>query len=250
MTFEAIIEAGRLQAWFDSITVLVDEAKLQLTPEGLEVQAVDPANVGMVDADLGAAAFESYQATGGLIGLDLGRFEDVIGFGGSDDLVHLHLDEQIRKLEVSVATVDYTLALINPESIRQEPTLPDLDLAATVVLEGRDIDVAVRAADMVSDHITLGVESTTEAFYADAEGDTDDARVMLEREDLIDLSVGEARSFFALDYLVDVNKAIPSGAEVTMDLGEELPVQLHYDVADGHGSVTYNLAPRVAGDDS
>jgi len=67
----------------------------------------------------------------------------------------------------------------------------------------------------------------------------------LDADDLIDLEVGEARSLFSLDYLSDMNNAIPKAAEVTTELGEEFPVKLHFDIAEGQGNVTYMLAPRI-----
>jgi len=246
--FNAIVSADTLRAALDSVSVLVEECKLRLEDDGLHIRAVDPANVGMVDLFLEAAAFESYETDGGVIGVNLSRLEDIAGMAESDQLIHLELDEETRKLEIAIDGLEYTLALIDPDSIRQEPDLPDLDLAAEIVLEGRDLDRAVTASDMVSDHIALGVEETDELFYVDAEGDTDDVHLELDRGDLIDLTAGPARSLFSLDYLKDMNKAIPSDAEVRMELGEEFPVKMHFDIAEGQGSVTYMLAPRVQSD--
>jgi proliferating cell nuclear antigen len=246
--FKAIVSADTLGAALDSVSVLVDECKIRLEADGLTIRAVDPANVGMVDLELSAAAFESYETDGGVIGVNLDRLEDIVGMADSDQLVHLELDEETRKLHISLDGLEYTLALIDPDSIRQEPDLPDLDLPAEIVIEGRDIDRAVTAADMVSDHIALGVDSDDEEFYVDAEGDTDDVHLELGQEDLIDLTAGEARSLFSLDYLKDMNKAIPKDAEVTMELGEEFPVKMHFGFAEGDGHVTYMLAPRIQSD--
>ncbi len=243
--FNAIVSADTLQATLDSVGVLVDECKIHLEDDGLEIRAVDPANVGMVDLSLDVEAFESYEADGGLVGVNLVRLQDIAAMADSDQLVHLELDEGTRKLHISIDGLEYTLALIDPESIREEPDLPDLDLPASVVIEGRDIDRAVTAADMVSDHIELGVDEDAEAFYVTAEGDTDDVHLELDAGDLIDLVVGPATSLFSLDYLKDMNRAIPADAEVTMELGEEFPIKLHFDIADGQGQVTYMLAPRI-----
>ncbi|MFB6297971.1 MAG: DNA polymerase sliding clamp [Salinirussus sp.] len=243
--FNAIVSADTLQATLDSVGVLVEECKIHLGEGGVEIRAVDPANVGMVDLELDAAAFESYEADGGLIGVNLARLQDIAGMANADQLIHLELDEETRKLHISIDGLEYTLALIDPESIREEPDLPDLDLPATVVIEGRDIDRAVTAADMVSDHIELGVDETRELFYVDAAGDTDDVHLELNAEDLIDLTAGSASSLFSLDYLDDMNRAIPKDAEVTARLGEEFPVKLHFDIAEGQGRVTYMLAPRI-----
>ncbi|MDG5777472.1 DNA polymerase sliding clamp [Haloarculaceae archaeon H-GB2-1] len=246
--FNAIVSADTLRTTLDSVSVLVDECKIHLNEDGIEIRAVDPANVGMVDLSLSAEAFESYETDGGLIGVNLSRLEDIAGMAGSDQLVHLELDEETRKLHIQIDGLEYTLALIDPDSIRQEPDLPDLDLPANVVIEGRDIDRAVKAADMVSDHIALGVDDADELFYVDAEGDTDDVHFELDREDLIDLTPGNARSLFSLDYLKDMNKAIPKDAEVSMELGEEFPVKMHFDIAEGQGKVTFMLAPRIQSD--
>ncbi|NIB98137.1 DNA polymerase sliding clamp [Halobacterium sp. R2-5] len=246
--FKAIVSADTLRETLDSVSVLVDECKIHLDEDGLSIRAVDPANVGMVNLDLGAAAFESYEADGGIIGVNLSRLEDIAGMADSDQLVQLELDEETRKLHIQIDGLEYTLALIDPDSIRQEPDIPDLDLSANVVIEGADIDRSVRAADMVSDHIALGVDAADELFYVDAEGDTDDVHLELTRDDLIDLEAGDAHSLFSLDYLKDMNKAIPKDAEVELELGDEYPVKIHFDIAEAQGRVTYMLAPRIQSD--
>jgi proliferating cell nuclear antigen len=246
--FKAIVSADTLRTTIDSVGVLVDECKIHLEEDGLSIKAVDPANVGMVDLELAAEAFESYEADGGVIGVNLDRLDSIAGMANSDQLVEMELDEETRKLHIQIDGLEYTLALIDPDSIRQEPDIPDLDLPANVVIEGADIDRAVTAADMVSDHIALGVDEGDELFYVDAEGDTDDVHLELTREDLIDLTVGPAHSLFSLDYLKDMNKAIPNDGEVSVELGEEFPVKLHFETAEGLGEVSYMLAPRIQSD--
>ncbi|ELZ54602.1 MULTISPECIES: DNA polymerase sliding clamp [Halorubrum] len=246
--FKAIVGASTFQDALDSVSVLVDECKIRLNEEELSIRAVDPANVGMVDLTLEAAAFESYDADGGVIGVNLARLEDIAGMANSGDLIHLELDEETRKLHIEIDGLSYTLALIDPDSIRQEPDIPDLDLASEIVVEGAQLDRGIKAADMVSDHIRLRVDEADEAFFIEAEGDTDDVNLKLDREDLIALTAGAADSLFSLDYLKDMNKAIPSDAEVTVELGEEFPVKLHYGFAEGLGNVTFMLAPRIQSD--
>jgi proliferating cell nuclear antigen len=243
--FKAIVGASTLQDALDSVSVLVDECKIRLNEDDLSIRAVDPANVGMVDLTLDAAAFESYEADGGVIGVNLAKLEDFVGMASGDQLVELELDEETRKLKIRMDGLSSTLALIDPDSIRQEPDIPDLDLAAEIVLEGAQLDRGIKAADMVSDHVRLRVDADAEAFHIEAEGDTDDVDFQLDDGDLIDLAAGAADSLFSLDYLKDMNKAIPKDAEVTIELGEEFPVKIHYAVAEGQGNVTYMLAPRI-----
>ena len=246
--FTAIVGASTLQDALDSVSVLVDECKIQLNEEGLTIQAVDPANVAMVDLELEAAAFESYETDGGLIGVNLTRLEDIASMASGGDLIQLELDEETRKLNISIDGLSYTLALIDPDSIRDEPDIPDLDLPGEIVPEGAQLDRGIKAADMVSDYIRLRIDEGDETFIIEAEGDTDDVDFVLSREDLIDITVGPADSLLSLDYLKDMNRAIPNDAEVTVELGDDFPVKFHYDFAEGLGHVTFMLAPRIQSD--
>lgn len=249
--FHAIATTETLEQFVDTAHALVDEAKIHLRDNMLHLKAVDPANVGMVDQSLGAAAFESYDADGGVIGVNLERLGDVLSMGDSDALVHLELDEETRKLQIEVDGLQYTLALIDPDSIRQEPDIPDLDTAGSVTIEGRDLDRAVTACDLVSDHIALGFEydGAEGDLYAEAQGDTDDVRFELDRDDLLDGSFErDAETLLSLDYMNDLKKPIDAETEVEVELGSELPVKLHYRYANDSGSVTNMLAPRIQSD--
>lgn len=243
--FASIVRANLLSTALDSLNVLIGECKINLYEGGIHIRAIDPATVAMVDLSLDAEAFESYETGGGVIGVNVKRLEEVVGIADADQLVRFEIDEETRKLHVRIGELEYTLALVDPDVIRAEPDTPDLDMPARVTLEGRDIDRSVKAASMVSSHITFGVDEDRECFYVDAEGDTDEVHLELTRDELIDIQIGNAHSLYSLDYLQDINKAIPGHAEVTISLGEEFPMEIDHDFAEGDGHVSYSLAPRI-----
>jgi proliferating cell nuclear antigen len=242
----AIIQQDTLTTYFETAYSLVDETRVHLTPEGFHISAVDPANVAMLEADLAAGAFESYEFDGGTIGVNIERLLDLCSVGDSGDLVYLTLNGETRKLELEIGGFEATMALIDPDAIRNEPDLPDLDLPARVVCEGSWLADAVDAADLVSDHISFGADPDAKEFWMSAQGDTDDVRWALGDEDLINASVdGEADSIFSLDYLDDMTGVMPGDASVAVRLGEEFPIRLQYDMADGVGEVEMMCAPRI-----
>ena len=145
MSFSALVPVETLQDAIEPVSALVAECKIRLNDDGLSIRAVDPANIGMVDMSLAKSAFESYEADGGVIGVNLDRFEDVLSMGDSGDLVSFDLNEQTRKLDIHISGLSYTLVLIDPDSIRQEPNIPELELPARLVLTGDDIDYARRS---------------------------------------------------------------------------------------------------------
>jgi len=122
--FKAIGEQRFFAEYFEQFDALADEMKLHLNDGGLFGIVVDPASVGMVRNSLDREALEHYSATGGVIGLNISRMLDILGMGKSGDLVELTLDTETRKLHIQVDGLSYTLALIDPDSIRREPEIP------------------------------------------------------------------------------------------------------------------------------
>ena len=241
-----IIAADTLDDALDPVTALVEECKLQLTADGLSITAVDPANVGMVDMEIEAGAFESYDASGETLGVNLDRFTDVLSMADSGDLIHCELNEETRKLDIEIGGLSYTLALIDPSTIRQEPDIPDLELDATIVLPGEEISRGVSAAQLVGEHVNLRADADDKTFHIAADGDTDDVDYTLGEDELLSANVSEScESLFSLDYLTDMESAIPSDTQVSVLLGTEFPVKLRYSLDDGRVSVVNMLAPRI-----
>lgn len=242
----ARIDAGTLRDVLTPISVLVDECKINLDANELEIRAVDPANVCMVDVTIQSSGFEEYSAQRSVIGVDLERFQDIIKMGGSGSEVHLVADSETQTLEIEVENVSYSLALIDPDSIRDGPDIPDIDLSAHVEIEGSHISQGIKAAGMVSDHVDLSFDSNNDEFVVGAEGDTDDVQVAHGEERVEDISVPkDAGSTYSLEYLDKVSKAISSSENIQLRMDSEKPVRMEFEFADGNGHVIYMLAPRI-----
>ena len=241
--FKAVIGAEKLKDSIDSISTLVDEAKFRVSTEGISVRAVDPANVAMVSFDLAKDAFDSFEATEGELGIDLTKLNGIMEMADKADNIELELDENAHKLVVKMRGLAYTMSLLDPSSIRKEPKVPALDLPAHIVIRGEDIKRAIKAAEKVSDYMSMGVRG--DVFFMEAEGDTDKVLVEMRKDQLIDFQPAEVRSLFSLDYLEDISKIVEKSNEVTLDLGKDYPTKIRLKIADDHGDVSYMLAPRV-----
>ena len=243
---DATIAADRLADSLAVLGALVDECRFELARDGLYVRAVDPANVAAVSLDLPADAFERYDANGETVGVDVARLAEVVGLADPGDSVRLVLDAERRRLHVLVGELAYTLGLIDPEAIREplDPAEMEYDCPAELTIAGRDVSRIVDAADMVSTHLTLGVDAESGTFYAEAAGDTDDVALSFPRAELSALSPADAESLFSLDYLREMARPIPADSEVTVELGTEQPVTLEFAVADDAGTATFLLSPR------
>lgn len=243
--FTATIEANAFRNALEAVGVLVEECRVHVDSDGMRFRAADPALVALVDLTLDAEQFEQYEARETVLGVNLDRLAEILGVAERGDHVRMAFDDESRKLHVDVGTLSYTLGLLDPQSIRDEPDLPDLEPPAEVALEGYHIDRGVTAAEMVSDHLRLAVDEDSETFAIEAEGDTDDVAVELGRDEVAKLVPGPADSLYSLDYLTRINRVIPGDTTVTLELGEEFLAGLEFEVPEAEQSVSYRIAPRI-----
>ncbi|MHC1611153.1 MAG: DNA polymerase sliding clamp [Candidatus Methanospirareceae archaeon] len=253
--FEAKIDALVLRECVESIIAVVDEGKLRITENGLQLRAVDPANVAMVSFELQRDAFDDFRFEKGAgaeaatefltateVGIDFNKLHGILGIGGSEE-VNLKLDEQAQKLFTRMGSLAYTISLLDPASLKKEPKLPELEFPVQVIIETDEFRRTIRAAEKIGEHITLGVDG--EEFYMEVEGDMDKLRLGLRREQLIHLTPGTLHSLYSLDYISAMSKGMSHAENITLNLGKDYPLQIDFEVADGKGKVSYLLAPRV-----
>lgn len=243
--FNAIVEASRFKHFLECLNAVADEAKVHCTEDGFEAHVVDPGNIAMVWADLNKTGFESYHGDGTTLGVNLERMFEVLGFANAGDLVHLELNVETRMLDVQINNVGFEIALIDPDAMRAEPDLTELDLPASVTIPGEELQKGIDAAEMVSDCLTIGVDDGAEEMHILAEGDTDTSDVSFD-EEIIECQVnGAAESMFSVDYCEALASPIPAASEVEMHVGEEFPTQWFWEGEEGTLDVHMMVAPRI-----
>jgi len=249
---EATINNGKLIDFVESVNCIVDEAKIHIEDDRLWSRAVDPANVAMVESTLREEAFETFDAENddngiSTLGVDTDKLADILELGGRSDITTLSLDPETHRLKLVVGATSYDLALIDPNSIRQEPDLPELDLPAEATVEWRHIEHGIDAADMVSDHAVF--QADPEGVLAiSASGDTDNTSTELvsQLESFSMSGDDDAITLISLDYLTNTAYGIPDDeTEVTIRIGDEFPLDMTFDSQGQTMRTRYIIAPRI-----
>lgn len=244
--FKAKVKANVLKNLIDAAQPLVDEVKLRVTPEGINIRTVDPAHVAMVDMSLGSKAFAEYKATDLELGVDLDKLKEILSLGSGEDTISLEFKEDQNRLVVSVGNLVRRMALIDPSGM-PDPKVPNLNLPNKVRIKTSELQQGIKASKSISDHLSLIVDANS--FEVVAEGDTDIVNMKLTKNQLVELSASEkTKSLFSLDYFSNLVKAADGSGDVSLSLGSDYPVRIEYDFASGHGHVTYLLAPRIEND--
>ncbi|AEA47391.1 DNA polymerase sliding clamp [Archaeoglobus veneficus] len=240
---DVIVTGDVLKAVTKAMVALVSEARFHFNSDGLHSRAVDPANVAMVIVDVPKDSFEVYKVDEEkTIGVDVNRVFDISKAIKSGELVEMKVEDE-TSLMIKFGSVQYSVALIDPSAIRKEPKVPSLELPAKIVLDAGEFKKAINAADKISDHVVFRSDET--GFYIEAEGDVDRIEFHMSEAELIEFNRGVARSMFSIEYLKEFVKTAGSGDVLTIYLGNNYPVRLVFEVADGKAKVEYILAPRI-----
>ena len=247
--FKARIKADNLKEFIGTVGSLVDEAKLNVNEDGMQIKAVDPSHVAMIEANLIKSAFDSYETDVAEMGIDVDKFKTVLTVAGKEDMVSLEKDDKLNRLVVNIGNLTRAMPLLDTSGM-PDPKVPSLDLPAFVSVSVEEISQGLKASKSVSDHIALS--TTKDSFRLICEGDNQNrVDLTLGKEQLEKLvSPEETTSLFSLEYFALMVNSLPPDRILHINLGNDLPVKVDADLAiedltGAQGNVKFLLAPRI-----
>ena len=247
--FKARIKADNLKEFIGTVGSLVDEAKLNVNEDGMQIKAVDPSHVAMIEANLIKSAFDIYETDVAEMGIDVDKFKTVLAVAGKEDMISLEKDDKLNRLVVNIGNLTRAMPLLDTSGM-PDPKVPSLDLPAFVSVSVEEISQGLKASKSVSDHIALS--TTKDSFRLICEGDNQNrVDLTLGKEQLEKLvSPEETTSLFSLEYFALMVNSLPPDRILHINLGTDLPVKMDADLAiedltGAQGNVKFLLAPRI-----
>lgn len=97
--FEAVLSAETWRKCVTAIGSLVEEVPLKITSDGIELRAMDPSHVSMIDFKMNKEVFAEFKTDKEvIIGIDIEDMSKFINRSRSDDILVLKLDEEKNKI--------------------------------------------------------------------------------------------------------------------------------------------------------
>jgi hypothetical protein len=233
---------------------VADEYRLRFDDDGIHVSVVDSANVMGGDFHLHTNALESWEWDTAEIAADTDMLGTVLqharyGISTDDAISVSATDEQIESSvtrdvgEVS-ATFTERAPLIDPQSVRQEPELPDPETDVEVSLPPRAfIDVV----DTLDSSLATQLCTHDGEIHAKQNGDVQDRHVSLAVEPT---GAVEPWTYYSTDYLQSITNGLHTGYVdmVTLRWAEDYPLFVEFE-REGVYHGQYFVAPRLKPDD-
>ncbi len=240
--------AKLLRDMFQAIAILVDEATFNLNPEDIQLRAMDPSRVAMIDFQWPKTIFDEYECDQPQkMCINITELLKLLRRTGKDETVELSLNPETARLQIAI-TGRYTRTFNMPTLEPQEEEVPTpkitFKVEAKITTDG--LRQAIEDAQLVSDHVRI--EADTEKLTLQATGDLMGATIELKKgsDALLDLQTQEpAKATFSLSYLAEIIKAASATSEIaTLQFANDMPIRIDFQQPK-EGKLTFYLAPRI-----
>jgi proliferating cell nuclear antigen len=232
------IEKARFLAFCEAVLAITQECRVRLNKDGIEARAVDAANVALVTAKMPKGAFEVYKEETGVLGFDLPKLKTAAGLMKAG-ILEIEQDGK-GKLQITDGKTRYSNALLDVNTVRKDPNMPDITLPASIQISAKELQEAISAMGKIGDKIRFSLQG--KVLTLTTEGDTDLLVKEIEGE-AVRTTEKPAMSQFSTDYLKEISRVFRDAEKATVSMNTDHPIRIEC-VVDSI-NLEYLVAPRI-----
>jgi proliferating cell nuclear antigen len=233
----------------DSISIiseLVTEARFKITPNAIELVAMDPANVAMVIFKLLSSCFTEYDVKGEQkLALNLENLKQVLRRAKPDDMLTLELVDNKLKIKLKGVSIrTFSLPII--ELDEKEQKVPELSFPVSIRTTTAILNDAIEDVDIVAESVAFQAEPKKFSIFA--EGDLSQAHIEINADNSTKIDAKEkVKAKYSIEYLKKMVLGSKLANDVTISFNKDYPLRLDFVEMD-KVSLSFILAPRVEND--
>lgn len=232
----------------DSISIIADlvtEAQFKITPDSMELVAMDPASVAMVTFKLLSSCFEEYVVKEEqVIALNLNNVKQVLRRATNCKITLELVEGHLKFIMKGRTTKTFMLPLIDIED--SEKKVPSLNFETTIVTESSTLTEAIEDMDIIGESVSFEVDKNV--FKVSSKGDLSKADVVINSDEKTKIvAENKFKSKYSIEYLKKMIQGSKLAPQATMQFANDYPLRLEYKVLNKL-QLVFILAPRVEND--
>lgn len=244
-----LAEPKYLKESISIISDLVNEARFKITTTGIELVAMDPANVAMVMFNMFSSGFTEYNVKKDIeIAINLSNLKQILKRAGSNDMLSLEVTQE-NKLQIQIkgtSTRTFSIPLIEIDEKPQK--IPDLKFGVKITTSSSILNNAIEDVDIVAEAVTFLAEE--KKFTVQAEGDLTKAKIEITADERTTIEKEKAdpiKAKYSIEYMKKIISASKLSDQVELSFNKDYPLKAEYKMVD-RVVMSFILAPRVEND--
>jgi len=234
-----------IQAIAEAVSIFgQNEALLRVTPDSFSFLLSNKIYTGYfeISCDQHAISGLSDELS---IGINVGNFKKILtlmrsGNSESDQLA-VSIDHNIGRVILSYGNFTYRNSLTSIRDVPEPFDDHDYEWPATIELQSTRLDKVIKIADLISDCVTIGLDTETNTFYITARGDIDRVEYKCHNNSISILDSADVESHIDLSYLAPFQKFSPRNIRMTLEIGNDNPILIQYQLPNSNICVVYRL---------
>ena len=231
------------------ISEIVNEVKFKFDSDKIELTALDPAKISLVNFKLLSSAFVEYDVPENTqLSLSLESLKSVLGRAKPSDTLKIELDKDKNSLKFQLkgeTTRTFHIALLDLEE--EEKKIPDLSFPLKINMPSSNLNDAIEDISVIADAVAFVAHK--DKLIMEAESSVNSAKVEIPGGEniLINLTGDSVKSRYGVEYLKKFLKASKLSEVVSVEFGQDYPLKLVYKIQD-RLELSFIMAPRVPND--
>ena len=231
------------------ISEIVNEVKFKFDSDKIELTALDPAKISLVNFKLLSSAFVEYDVPENTqLSLSLESLKSVLGRAKPSDTLKIELDKDKNSLKFQLkgeTTRTFHIALLDLEE--EEKKIPDLSFPLKINMPSSNLNDAIEDISVIADAVAFVAHK--DKLIMEAESSVNSAKVEIPSGEntLINLTGDSVKSRYGVEYLKKFLKASKLSEVVSVEFGQDYPLKLVYKIQD-RLELSFIMAPRVPND--
>lgn len=241
-----LVEPKYLRESINIISELVSEGRFKVTSNGVELVAMDQANVAMVVFKLLSSCFVEYTVEKDTdLCINLQNLKQILRRAKPNDALTLELgdDSKLHIILKGASTRKFSLATL--ELDEKEQKVPDLTFPVIITTSTDTLNDAIEDVGVVSESASFICEP--DKLTVRGEGDFSKANIEIpasERTEISNDSSDPVRSKYSIEYLKKMILGSKLTDKVTILFDKDYPLKLDFKEVD-KVQLSFILAPRV-----
>ena len=225
---------------------LLDEANFIASERGVELRAMDPSRVAMVDLSLPPAFFEEFICKETCrFGINLDEMKQVVGRMKNEEMLEMTLidNSDLEMKLISDSTRIFTIALLDLGE--SDYPAPVLEPKGKLKITTESMKDSIKDAEIIADHLTFSYEKIGVVLFCKSETKSYKNIIEADNDCVASLEVEEkVASTYSLSYLSAMFKNLQSTSLVGINISNSMPIHVEAPLGAG-AKIQYFLAPRI-----
>jgi len=254
MSFKFKLEKSKvLRSIVESLSSVVDETIISVSPEGLLIMAMDPSRICLLQLELKKEDFEEFECEKeSKVGINLEDLDKILKRSSVIDSLSISFEPKSRKFKIKmkqegslkVRTFSLGEIELEQEDIPMENLL-QIAYDAEFVINPTFFIEAIKDAEIYSEIITIKADDNKGLDFSSI-GQIGEMEYELGVDELDENNIkGVSTGSYSLNFLKNILKVENVAEKLAISLKDDHPVKLVFNILEG-GILNYFLAPRVS----